>query len=37
MGEDITGMGAVRRMDNPPAFGDPDSMTSRYYYQAAAE
>ena len=32
MGEDIPGIGAIRSMSNPPAFGDPDKMTSAYYY-----
>ncbi|GAG76857.1 unnamed protein product, partial [marine sediment metagenome] len=32
MGEDITGLGAIRDMSNPPAFGDPDKMTSPYYH-----
>jgi bacillolysin len=31
LGEDITGMGAIRSMQNPPAFGAPDRMTSTYY------
>ena len=31
MGEDIPGIGAIRDMENPPAFGDPDSMTSPNY------
>ncbi len=30
-GEDISGLGAVRDMENPPAFLDPDKMTSTYY------
>ena len=28
MGEDIPGFGAIRDMENPPAFGDPDRMLS---------
>ncbi len=32
LGEDVTGMGALRNMSNPPAFNDPDKMTSVYYY-----
>ena len=31
MGED-TSMGAIRNMQNPPAFSDPDKITSSYYY-----
>ena len=31
MGEDVPGLGAIRDMENPPAFGDPDSMTSANY------
>jgi bacillolysin len=32
MGEDITGLGAIRSMSDPPAFSNPDKMTSPYYY-----
>ena len=31
LGEDIPGIGAIRDMENPPAFGDPDRMTSPNY------
>lgn len=31
MGEDITGLGAIRDMENPPAFSDPDKMSSSLY------
>ncbi len=31
MGEDIPGFGAIRDMENPPAFGDPDRMQSPNY------
>ena len=31
MGEDIPGIGAIRNMDNPPAFNDPDRMLSPLY------
>jgi bacillolysin len=31
MGEDIPVIGAIRDMANPPAFGDPDRMTSPNY------
>ena len=37
MGEDITGYGAIRNMSNPPAFGDPDKITSPFYYQGAGD
>ena len=32
LGEDITGMGAIRDMRNPEYRGDPDRMTSYNYY-----
>ncbi|MBK9924361.1 MAG: M4 family metallopeptidase [Anaerolineales bacterium] len=32
IGEDVTGLGAFRSMSNPPAFGDPDKMSSANYY-----
>lgn len=32
MGEDLPGIGAVRNMSNPPAFGQPDKMTSANYF-----
>jgi Zn-dependent metalloprotease len=31
MGEDVTGMGAIRSMSNPPAYGDPDRVGSANY------
>jgi Zn-dependent metalloprotease len=31
LGEDIAGWGAIRDMEHPPAFGDPDKMTSGNY------
>jgi bacillolysin len=31
LGEDIPGIGAIRDMENPPAFGDPDRMLSPNY------
>jgi bacillolysin len=31
MGEDVSGLGAIRSMKNPPTFYDPDRMTSVYY------
>jgi Zn-dependent metalloprotease len=33
IGEDISGQGALRNMSNPPAFGDPDKMSSPNYYE----
>lgn len=32
MGEDITGLGAIRNMQDPTLFNDPDKMSSSYYY-----
>ena len=32
LGEDVSGIGAIRSMSNPPAYGDPDSMASVLYY-----
>lgn len=32
MGEDITGLGAIRDMEDPTVFGDPDRMLSPNYY-----
>ncbi len=37
MGEDITGLGAIRNMQNPPAFSDPDKMTSANYYTGSSD
>jgi Zn-dependent metalloprotease len=34
IGEDVTGLGAIRSMANPPAFGQPDSMLSPTYCKA---
>jgi bacillolysin len=31
LGEDIPGIGAIRDMEHPPSFGDPDKMTSPNY------
>ena len=31
MGEDVTGLGAIRSMSNPPTYGDPDSTSSANY------
>ena len=32
IGEDVSGQGAIRSMSNPPAYGDPERITSSYYY-----
>lgn len=37
MGEDVPGLGAIRDMENPTAFGDPDKMTSTYYYTGSGD
>ncbi len=37
LGEDISGLGAIRNMQNPPAFEDPDRMTSSYYYTGTGD
>lgn len=36
LGENVIG-GAVRDMKNPPSFGDPDRMTSVYYYAGSSD
>lgn len=36
MGEDLPS-GAIRDMENPPAYYQPDKMTSAYYYEGAAD
>jgi bacillolysin len=33
IGENVTGLGAFRSMSNPPAFNDPDKMTSPHYFK----
>ncbi|HEX6270870.1 MAG TPA: M4 family metallopeptidase [Anaerolineales bacterium] len=33
IGEDIAGFGTIRNMSNPAAFGNPDRMSSSYYYE----
>ncbi|MBI5704366.1 MAG: M4 family metallopeptidase, partial [Chloroflexi bacterium] len=35
LGEDTSGLGAIRSMNNPLAFGDPDRMSSPNYYEGA--
>src|SRR3990172_8641247 len=37
MGEDVTGWGAIRDMENPPAFGDPDRILSANYYEGSGD
>jgi Zn-dependent metalloprotease len=36
IGEDVTDLGAVRNMARPPAFNDPDSMTSTFYCKSGS-
>ena len=33
IGEDISGLGAIRSMSNPPAFSHPDKISSTSYYE----
>jgi len=37
MGEDVPGLGAIRDMENPLAFGDPDKMTSSSYFTGSED
>lgn len=37
MGEDVSGSGAIRSMNNPPAYSDPDKMSSVYYYKGSGD
>jgi hypothetical protein len=37
IGEDVSGLGAMRSMSNPPTFGDPDKMSSVNYYEGAGD
>ncbi|MEK7328362.1 MAG: M4 family metallopeptidase, partial [Chloroflexota bacterium] len=37
MGEDVSGLGALRDMKNPPVYGDPDKITSTLYYKGAGD
>lgn len=37
IGEDVSGLGALRDMENPPAYGDPDKMTSPNYFTGSAD
>ena len=36
IGEDATGIGVIRDMKNPPAYGQPDSMTSTQYCKSGS-
>ena len=37
MGEDVPGFGAIRNMQDPTLFGDPDKMSSLNYYEGAGD
>ena len=37
IGEDVTGMDAIRSLSNPPTFGDPDKITSPNYFKGLAD
>jgi Zn-dependent metalloprotease len=37
LGEDVTGLGAIRNMKNPPQLGDPDKMTSSKYRKGISD
>src|SRR5690606_21681314 len=37
MGEDLPGIGAIRDMENPPAFNDPDRMGSPNFYTGTGD
>jgi bacillolysin len=37
IGEDIPSLGVIRNMANPPAYNDPDKVTSPLYYKGAAD
>ena len=37
MGEDFPGLGVIRDMADPPAYGDPDKMTSAHYYTGSSD
>ncbi|MFV2044938.1 MAG: M4 family metallopeptidase, partial [Anaerolineales bacterium] len=37
MGEDVPVFGAIRDMSNPPAFSDPDKITSGNYWTSSAD
>jgi bacillolysin len=37
VGEDIPSIGSIRNMANPPAYNDPDKVTSPLYYKGTAD
>jgi YVTN family beta-propeller protein len=37
MGEDVPGIGAIRNMQDPSAFSEPDKMTSPFYYLGSSD
>jgi len=37
VGEDVSGIGAIRDMADPPVYGDPDRMGSPLYYTGSAD
>jgi len=37
LGEDTTGLGAVRSMSNPPVYGDPDKISSPNYFKGSGD
>ena len=37
MGEDVPGFGAIRNMQDPTLFGDPDKMSSLNYYEGSGD
>ena len=37
LGENIVEQGAIRSMSNPPAYNDPDRMSSSFYYEGAQD
>jgi Zn-dependent metalloprotease len=37
IGEDVSGLGIIRNMSNPPLYGDPDKISSLNYYEGKAD
>jgi bacillolysin len=37
IGENVSGLGAIRSMSNPTSFGDPDKMSSPSYFQGGED
>jgi bacillolysin len=37
IGEDVPGIGAIRNMQDPSAFSEPDKMTSPFYYLGSSD